>query len=422
MKIANITNRYYLIVSGVFLVFSSIATIIVIRHVFFNGIDTILKEEKDDIIKTLEYMPPLDDTLYLGKNISIYPVDKGQKIKDQYSIESIEDIILHEKIDYRKYKSSFLKDSTKYVIEIIHPVSESLLFINRFYFVNIFVLFTIMIISLFIISSYVNNKIWSPFYDLLEKLSLYNLENNNKIDLPDTKIEEFIELNNGINALINRTNKDYQSQKEFLENSSHEIKTPLAVITQTLDMLIQSPNLDESDHEKLGEIYEEVRRLNKLSTSLSILYKIENQHFESSELILFNKLVAKHVKQLEFWSESKHIEVVIKNQNELYFYMNTTLADVLISNILSNAIKHGKEHGFLFINITLNKIEFINAGKELNVPVEKLLNKFQKNTANEDTTSQGLGLNIIKKICDKYFIGFEYVNVQEYHAITLEFM
>jgi signal transduction histidine kinase len=187
-------------------------------------------------------------------------------------------------------------------------------------------------------------------------------------------------------------------------------------------MLIQSPNLDESDHEKLGEIYEEVRRLNKLSTSLSILYKIENQHFESSELILFNKLVAKHVKQLEFWSESKHIEVVIKNQNELYFYMNTTLADVLISNILSNAIKHGKEHGFLFINITLNKIEFINAGKELNVPVEKLLNKFQKNTANEDTTSQGLGLNIIKKICDKYFIGFEYVNVQEYHAITLEFM
>jgi len=87
---------------------------------------------------------------------------------------------------------------------------------------------------------------------------------------------------------------DYNSQKRFSENASHEIQTPLAVIKSKVDLLIQSDNLKDYEMKLIAGIDDACSKLISLNKSLLLLTKIENRQFKTAEKVSIEKLLSIH--------------------------------------------------------------------------------------------------------------------------------
>ena len=111
------------------------------------------------------------------------------------------------------------------------------------YLVQIIALITLvlmigLVLILFITNRYILNGLWKPFYETLSELKTFNISDTKNFNLKHYKVDEFNELNNVVQLMSSRVKSDYEHLKSFTENASHEMMTPLAVITAKLDTLI----------------------------------------------------------------------------------------------------------------------------------------------------------------------------------------
>lgn len=119
----------------------------------------------------------------------------------------------------------------------------------------------------------------------------YNLETTKVILYEPTDIIEFRDLNVNVEKMTERIYKDFLTQKEFNENSSHEMQTPLAIIKNKLELLIQSKNLTEQEMLHIQSIFSAVKRLTLLNKGLLLLSKIENRQFTQKENVNLEELL-----------------------------------------------------------------------------------------------------------------------------------
>lgn len=140
------------------------------------------------------------------------------------------------------------------------------------------VLFTLLLV-IFFVTRFISNKLWQPFFDTLQKIEQFNIEQNLLPVFIATPIKEFTQLNKGLTKLIKDNLKAFQSQKEFTENAAHELQTPLAVFQSKLDMLLQEPSLNQNQAAILQSLYEAASRLSRLNKNLLLLAKIENNQY-----------------------------------------------------------------------------------------------------------------------------------------------
>ena len=187
---------------------------------------------------------------------------------------------------------------------------------------------------------------------------------------------------------------DYLQQKEFTENASHEMQTPLAVIKANLTQLMQSTTLSESDMNNLQTIENTTKKMASLNKALILLSKIENNQFKENELIPINKIINKVVNNFADLIEVKNIKLKLNLKDELQITINPTLAEILLSNLVQNAIRHNVNGGIINIDLMQNKLIISNSGEALTINSNELFTRFKKNDASKD--SLGLGLAIVK--------------------------
>jgi signal transduction histidine kinase len=277
----------------------------------------------------------------------------------------------------------------------------------------------LLLLVLFIINRFVLNKLWLPFYNTLDELKQFNLSSRKSLNLNNSSINEFKELNNAVTVMSNQVVKDYDSLKSFTENASHEIQTPLAVVNSKLELLMQSENFTEEQIQDIETIHSEMRRLSKLNQSLLLLTKIDNQQFREMEEIDLVKKIKKHLTNYEELISAKQITLIQNLAKANPVLMNDALADVLVSNLITNAIKHNIEHGSIEISLTENLLSVSNTGSTLISKPTELFERFKKDDPKSE--SLGLGLSIVKKICEKYNfkVGYSYKN--EWHTLCIQF-
>nr|WP_262918891.1 HAMP domain-containing sensor histidine kinase [Tunicatimonas sp. TK19036] len=219
--------------------------------------------------------------------------------------------------------------------------------------------------------------------------------------------------------MTDKIRADYLHLKEFTENASHEMQTPLAIIRTNLDLLTQS-ELQEDQHALITRISQASYRMSSTHRALLLLSKIENQQFREQTPVDFYALVASRLEEFSDFIEAKKLKVNIEAYSKtLVFVMNHHLADILISNLLTNAIKHNFPEGYLDIHFTAAKLTVINSGPPLRHSPEQLFQRFSKD--NPSTDSAGLGMAIMKVICDKYKIQLSYRSESDRHEVTLGF-
>ena len=319
---------------------------------------------------------------------------------------------------YRTLTFSAKAGEKFYSASISRPLVESDDLIESIAY-SLSILTGILLLVLFLLNWFLSKKMWKPFYKTLDELKKFDLNKKEIMILPQVKISEFKILNEEIKKMTDKIQKDYKNLKEFTENASHEIQTPLAIIRSKLELMIQSENLPEEQIKSIREIYESVNRLSKLNQSLLLLAKIENRQFHQEQIIDLKNLIEKKINHLEELIDMKGIKIERIFSDSLQINMNTQLADILLSNIIGNAIRHNISDGKIIIELKNNSLIISNTGSSLETSTEKLFERFQKASASSE--SVGLGLSIVKQICDTYNFKVSYAHTGGMHTVSVSF-
>lgn len=149
----------------------------------------------------------------------------------------------------------------------------------------------LLIITLLAVNAYFSKKAWKPFYETLAFVKDFEIPQQKEINLPNSSVQEFNQLNEALNNMMERIVNNFNNLRTFTENASHELQTPLAIIKSKTDLLLQSENIQPEHLKHILDIDASVNRLKKLNQALLLLSKIENNQFHGKEKIDLLKLI-----------------------------------------------------------------------------------------------------------------------------------
>jgi signal transduction histidine kinase len=284
---------------------------------------------------------------------------------------------------------------------------------------TIFYLFLALLLAMLVLNYFLSRNIWQPFNHTLLEIKRFNLSENRPLLLQQTSIHEFQELNRLVSEMTEKIRNDYQNLKEFTENVSHEVQTPLAVIKNKLEMLIQSPNLNEEQLRLIESAYSSSSKLSKLNKTLTLITKIENQEFSNIQKINLTDLLEKILYNFQEILSLKEIQLSANLSPEIIIPIDPMMADVLITNLVKNAVQHNFPQGLVQVTLHPKQLVIANTGEPLKNGVENMFSRFAKEKKSSD--SLGLGLAIVKKICEVNRFSIQYVYQEDLHIFTVQF-
>lgn len=263
-----------------------------------------------------------------------------------------------------------------------------------------------------------SNRLFKPFRNTLEKIKAFKLQDKQPIEAEkNTGVKEFDDLNNFVEAMTRKAVSDYKNLKEFAENASHELQTPLSITKGKMELLTET-DLTPEQYKYVEASQRSVKKLSRLSESLALLTKIENHEFKNSDEVNFTKLIRESTQSFEELIQLSGLKVVTDLEEEVIIHIHPVLADILWTNLFQNAIKHNVDGGEIRIKLTSAALEISNTGRPSDNP-EAFFGRFKK--GEHSTHSIGLGLSIIKHIVEQNQYDITYENRDHWHNIQIEF-
>ncbi|XOV91304.1 MAG: sensor histidine kinase [Bacteroidota bacterium] len=423
MKLLSITNRLYLISIGAVILLTSLVAFFTLRSTINNEFNRKLMAEKEQLLaefKTNETLR-VGHIVNVGDRINITPFEMDSTInnvlRDTAYYEQYEDEIL----PFRELSFTEVVDGHNYKITISKSLVPNSDLISSIGQIMIGMGSLIIIVMLFI-NKVILAKLWAPFEYLLDHLKAFDITSPKRIQQGnftfDSRVDEFKQLNAVLDEMINQSIKDYNNLKEFTENTSHEIQTPLAIIRNKAESLLQE-NLPKEQLEDIGKIYEAAGRLSRLKSGLSLIARIDNNQYIRKEPVNLKAMIQHKLEDFEELIAIKNLNLKTTYHGNPELELNSELTAILITNLINNAIKHNVKGGL--INIVLKDVELLieNTGNPPVGPTEQMFQRFQK--AGDTSESTGLGLSLVKKIVEHYDLKVRYIYEKDLHKLYLTF-
>ncbi len=353
------------------------------------------------------------DTSMLGsdsfgdKNYRINEISAEQAIRvlDTYKDTLIYQERLEQHAPVRLLTTAFVVNEKYYELKIISAVINKTDLIRKL-FLALAALYGVMLASILVVNNFVLKKIWKPFHYLLTQLRNFKLGNTPLFKPANTTVKEFRELNDSLQSLLQRNSDTYLSQKQFNENASHELQTPLAISINKLELLAERGALTDEDAGTVGEVIQALESLKRLNKALLLLSKIENQQFGEEQQVRFNDIFHELVRDFADLLRFRKVQVQVMEHGSFEKQMNHTLAEILVVNLLKNAIVHNIPGGTILITVSDSGFSMENTGASESLDEEKMFDRFYKRSAESGST--GLGLAIVKAIAGLYDLSANY--------------
>lgn len=398
MRLFHVIRKYLLLTLFSIMILGGVSIFFIFKIFIHQSTDQILYEYKTRI----ENYVALNDTMIEFTTSVIQPQRVEQRIinpTDNYPL-GIKDTLLYNENSgaFLPYRQLYFTIEYKNRLHLVNVNQQTFEFGDLLYVLigSILALFLLFFVFTYLVDFYLKKKVWSPFNDTLEKLDDYDLEIGRNLSLTNSGIKEFDKLNEVVNKMVGKINSDYENTKNFSEDISHEMQTPLAIIKSRIDIIRQEHTLDKDSIVSLSVISNAVSRLSNLNKSLLLLTKIRNDQFQDIVKVNVKQVITDFLENIEELIEAKAITVDIAC-DDLFIDMDLTLSDILISNLLVNAIRHNTNEGFVKIQLSDDKLIIENSC----LPQENKENLFDRMVSNKSKDSIGLGLNLVKSICDK---------------------
>jgi len=420
MKLLNRSIQSYLFYAIGILIISIPLFYFVIQTIIARDVDKSLKAQRTEVIARLDRMTDRDPFVILdlyGPDVMLNRINIYRSYDSLYTVKKASPVSI-DPISYRILESNVLIRGIPYKIVVQNSLVNSQDLIQSIVLI-ISLLLLVIIGGLLLINRIISGKIWRPFYQTLQYLRQFRIDTRQAAGLPDTDIDEFADLNKVVRSLTENNKKLYESQKEFTENASHEMQTPLAVMQGKLELLMQTSPINEEQAALIAEMADASQRMYRLNKSLLLLTRIDNSQFTEKEELPVADTIRRIARQYEPAVAEKGIHVDISMNDDLALITNRTLFEILLSNLLSNAIRHNIEGGEIRIRLEDRELKVQNTGRPAPLDDTKVFTRFHKDSA--DVNSIGLGLEIVRKICliNGYRISYSFVN--DLHTFTVAF-
>lgn len=418
MKLLSKYYRVNITATIIVVLVSSVFYYFLIHHVLLEQLDDALKVEEQEVTDHVKENNSLPQPSYYNDQQVIFfeltgPVERKFSTVKIYNKEEKEYMVTRQlifsiKVAGKIYKVNILKsqEETEDLVKLILLIT--------------LVIVLLLLIILFLLSRFLLSRLWKPFNATVEELKKFNLSGKEKLQLKNSPINEFRDLNEAVTIMAGHVSREYDTLKVFTENASHEMQTPLAIINSKLDVLIQDESINEQQMNQLQGIYQALDRLSKLNYSLLLLTRIGNNQFTQTENIALDKIVKEKLIQFEELTESRRLKITT-GITPAIIHCNKQLLDILLSNLLNNAIRYNMENGAISIVVSENKLVIANTS-----PLPALDEKqvFQRFYRHHDTTPEGngLGLSIVKQICNDAGFSIAYFYRDNQHQFHIHFL
>ena len=362
-----------------------------------------------------------------------------QNIREGNQPKSIEPILSIKRISAERLttvRDTLMYDPRQDEVELFKELSKSTNTANGVYeikvrsliiesediFVGIIVSFLSILAIAFLIVFFINRsrneRMWKPFFTSLDTLKTFSFDTKEPIVFESSNIQEFNELNTGLNELVTKIRGDYNNLKQFTEDVSHEAQTPLAIMQAKIENIINQNGISDTQYEELNSIQKDIKRLTQLNKRLILLAKIDNDQFANAQLVDLEPLIKERIADFEDLSENTFSVEVNPNSK---IKVDTYLAEILVNNLLSNAIKYSVPKSTIHIKASSLMIEVSNTGNATLENPKKVFERFYKEGASKKAT--GLGLSIVNKICTYYNFrpSYRFRESEDLHQFRIDF-
>ena len=416
MKLSAQYTRASIIIAVTVLIIGSIIYFFTINYIARMQLDNDLGEEIEEVVVYINTNHHLPKQLDFDEDITVFIKTN----KTQLPVRYFDTTYVNPKEDESqpgRAVSGLVSLGSQHYEVVITESREATEYLIQFISLITIALMVVLVFILFLTNRFILNGLWKPFYKTLIEIKSFNISDDKNLELIATKVDEFNELNTAVLTMASNVKSDFQNLKQYTDNASHEMQTPLAVITSKLDMLIQDETLKPEQYGQINDIYAASNKLARLNQSLLLLVKIENNLIDDIDTFNLKTLVEDKIKQFNELITNKKIELEV-NLSPKEITASKYLIDILLNNLFSNAIRHNVTGGKLIIILTEDKLVIKNNGQPQTMNTDTIFERFQKSNKSEGT---GLGLAIVKNICSRYKWKICYSMENELHIFHVDF-
>ncbi len=417
MKLINRLSLWYLVITTFVLFASGLSVFYFVQREIEIEVTRRLKRDIDHAARLLKNGVPVDSLAGSQLEVSELPFN-APLVKLQVT-------------DSMGYFSQRALDR-KFTVAASYKVSDRHFYISAYNFIaepdeildgvlsSLAITLLFLLVFVWIASRQMSKQILSNFNQTLKRIQTFNLRQKHPIKLAETRTHEFRELNQFLTKMMTKALDDYRSLKEFSENASHELQTPLSIIRGKLELLLET-DINEKQAALIESVQNSVQKLSAINQSLALLTKLENQEYQMDQKIDFSKLVDNAISSFHELIEMKSIVLTSQIHPGVFINLNPVLADILFGNLISNAIRHNyATGGSIDISLSSSGLIVRNTGDPLKMPPEELFKRFKK--AKQSSDSTGLGLAIVKQICDLSSFKVTYTYSGNMHELKIAFL
>lgn len=395
MKLLTKTSLNFISASVIFFLIGSMVMYFSVRNIIAEDVQNRLLQQQNEFI----YMAQHNKLTDLASELVFVQAIENKQL---HSFSDTVLIINEKYILYKKLSFSYTQNEQDYKVSILLSQSESDLLIMKIAIMNVGFAMLFFLIMFFVNRHSIKSAL-TVFYSTINKLEHFEVAKAAAISLDTAEVDEVKRLNAVFEQMSEQIRKDFQTQKEYTENVSHELQTPLAIISSKVDELMQAENLNQSQIEQLALLLETTNRLAKINQALIFLTKIDNRFYNEGATFCLNDLIKERIAVFKDAIAEKQIDLKVELADITHVYMDPTLAESMLDNLLKNAIVHNSQKGELHIHLANKNLCISNSGQPFSFDAENVFKRFVR--SKENKSSLGIGLSVVKSICDLY--GFD---------------
>ena len=347
------------------------------------------------------------------ENLSAIAVSTYPKYRDTTMVVSQMDdpMLLREKtilvntskghFEYKMYKN--ISDFDKFRQGVLSTITNT---------------FIILVLVLTLFSLFLSGFLFRAFHRILGSMSKYKIGNDFKLPDVRTSTSEFKKMQLLVSKMITQIESDYRKLKEYTENMAHEMQTPLAIIRSKAELLIADEKMMVEHSKTIKVIYDEATHLSNLGNTLNLLTKIENGEYDKVEQLNTYHIINRHVEAVKEMFDLKGLKLMVELDPNHTLHLDPLLFDVMLKNLLKNALRYGLSVGPVLLTTKGNTLSISNYGNPLPFDSSKIFNRFVG--SNGAKSALGLGLALVKRICDLNQLTITYSFCDAQHTFSIK--
>ena len=407
------------------LIISALAVVIpmLIQKIVYNHLDKRLNARHEKMMRMIKIGGlneiALDQdcsfdsyNIFKEEFVSISPLAALPNNFGTTSILNSERVVDNQLLKHRVLSQAFLYDNQLYKIEIGEGLTSAEELGNTIRNFTLKIMLAVVLLSIFVDLGFAQILL-RPFYKVVNE-KLKNVKHPTSVNLTPvaTNTFEFAYLDRSINEMMSQIHAAFQLEREFITNVSHELLTPISILQNRVENMINDPQVPEEVVNKLAESQKTLSRLARVIKALLYISRIENEQYIKNESAELDTLVGDVLEETDVLIQDKNIHLE-KNEIEPFVFSpcNKSLLHTLVFNLISNAIKYNRPNGSITVTgknkENLYHLRITDTG--IGMPADQLPHIFDrfKRLRPDDEMGFGLGLPIVRSIAEFHQIKIE---------------